>query len=373
MQYRKFGNLDGVEVSALGFGCMRLPVVSREEKDVIDEDRAVAMVRHAIDQGVNYIDTAYPYHEGQSERVVGKALKDGYREKVYLATKCPVWMLKKQEDFDQYLEEQLEKLGVEYVDFYLLHALNQQRFEEIVKKFDLISCMERAKAAGKIRHIGFSFHDDLEVFREIVDFYDWDFCQIQYNYADTEEQAGTAGLEYAASKGLGVVIMEPLRGGKLAVPAPHLAEVFPKEKKPAEWALDFLWNRPEVSVVLSGMSTEQQVEENLEYASRSHVGMLKEEDMEMYCRAGEIFNTMALVKCTRCEYCMPCPSGINIPEIFSIYNRTATDGKNAAKELYKAQETKADACIRCRRCEKVCPQHIGISAMMLEIQEEFQD
>ena len=153
MQYRKFGNLDGVEVSALGFGCMRLPVVSREEKDVIDEDRAVAMVRHAIDQGVNYIDTAYPYHEGQSERVVGKALKDGYREKVYLATKCPVWMLKKQEDFDQYLEEQLEKLGVEYVDFYLLHALNRQRFEEIVKKFDLISCMERAKAAGKIRHI----------------------------------------------------------------------------------------------------------------------------------------------------------------------------------------------------------------------------
>ena len=200
MQYRKFGNLDGVEVSALGFGCMRLPVVSREEKDVIDEDRAVAMVRHAIDQGVNYIDTAYPYHEGQSERVVGKALKDGYREKVYLATKCPVWMLKKQEDFDQYLEEQLEKLGVEYVDFYLLHALNRQRFEEIVKKFDLISCMERAKAAGKIRHIGFSFHDDLEVFREIVDFYGWDFCQIQYNYADTEEQAGTAGLEYAASK-----------------------------------------------------------------------------------------------------------------------------------------------------------------------------
>ena len=373
MQYRKFGTMDGVEVSALGFGCMRLPVVSRDGKDVIDEERAIAMIRHAIDEGVNYIDTAYPYHEGQSEYLVGKALKDGYREKVYLATKCPVWLLKKPEDFDRYLDEQLSKLGVESIDFYLLHALSRDRFEEIVKKFDLTARMEQAKAAGKIRHIGFSFHDDLDTFKEIVDYYPWDFCQIQYNYVDIEHQAGTAGLEYAAQKGLGVVIMEPLRGGKLAVPAPHLAEVFPKKKKPVEWALDFLWNRPEVSVVLSGMSTEEQVEENLEYASRSHAGMLKEEDQEMYLKAREIFNTMALVKCTRCEYCMPCPSGINIPVIFSIYNKVATDGKNAAKELYNAQETKADACIRCRKCEKVCPQHIGVSSVMLEIKEEFQD
>lgn len=371
MQYRKFGNLEDVRVSALGFGCMRFPTISKDGKNVIDRERAVKMVRHAIDQGVNYIDTAYPYHDGESERVVGEALQDGYREKVYLATKCPVWLISKQEDFERYLDEQLEKLGVQTIDFYLLHALSRQRFEEIVKKFDLTSCMERAKAAGKIRHIGFSFHDDEETFREIVDYYRWDFCQIQYNYVDTEHQAGTRGLEYAAQKGLGVVIMEPLRGGKLALPAPHMAEVFSDEKKPVEWALDFLWNRPEVSVVLSGMSTEQQVEENLEYASRSSVGMIPQERQDMYRRAKEIFDTMALVKCTRCEYCMPCPSGINIPEIFSIYNKTATEGRETAAKLYQEQETKADACIRCRRCEKVCPQHIGISAMMLEIQEEL--
>lgn len=371
MEYRKFGKLDDIRVSALGFGCMRFPTVQRDGKPMIDEERAVKMVRHAIDHGVNYIDTAYPYHEGESERVVGEALKDGYRDKVYLATKCPVWLIQKQEHFDRYLDEQLEKLGVETIDFYLLHALSSERFDEIVRKYDLVSCMERAKEKGKIRYMGFSFHDDAETFRRIVDFYDWDFCQIQYNYVDTDHQAGTAGLEYAAKKGLGVVIMEPLRGGKLAMPAPHMAEVFPREKKPVEWAFDFLWNRPEVSVVLSGMSTEQQVEENLEFASRSSAGMISEKEQEMFRRAKEIFDTMALVKCTRCEYCLPCPSGINIPELFSIYNKTATEGKEAAVKLYQEQVTKADACIRCRRCEKACPQHIGISAMMLEIQEEL--
>ncbi|MCI5649662.1 MAG: aldo/keto reductase [Fusicatenibacter sp.] len=372
MQYRKFGNT-GLEVSALGFGCMRFPTVEVDGRKVIDEDRAIAMVRNAIDEGVNYIDTAYPYHDGQSEVVVGKALADGYREKVYLATKSPVWMIKKPEDFERFLDEQLKKLNTDHIDFYLLHALGRERFEDTVKKFDLVRHMEQAKAEGKIRHIGFSFHDDLDTFKEIVDYYDWDFCQIQYNYADIKQQAGTEGLIYASSRGLGVVIMEPLRGGKLAVPAPHMADELPKGKTPVEWALDFLWDQPEVSLLLSGMSTEQQVVDNLVYASRSSTGMLSEEEKAAMEKAGEIFNTMALVKCTKCQYCLPCSVKINIPEIFAIYNKTATDGKQEAKELYDACEVKADACVRCVRCEKVCPQHIGISTMMQEISEYFEE
>lgn len=372
MNYRKFGNT-GAEVSALGFGCMRFPTVNQDGKEVIDEARAISMVREAIDAGVNYIDTAYPYHEGQSEFVVGKALQDGYREKVYLADKCPVWMLKKEEDFEKYLDEQLEKLGVDYIDFYLLHALEKPRFEELVKKYNLVKHMEAAKAAGKIKHIGFSFHDSVEVFKEIIDYYDgWEFCQIQYNYVDVHDQAGTEGLRYAAKKGLGVVIMEPLRGGKLADVAPHLADAFPKSKTPVEWALDFLWDQPEVSLLLSGMSAEQQVKDNLEYAGRSSVGMLSDEEREIYKEAKKIFDTMARVKCTKCAYCMPCPAGIDIPGTFAILNSTVTEGKEKAKEAYDKLETKADACLKCLRCEQVCPQHIGISAVMADIVEEFE-
>ena len=302
MKYRKFGNT-GVEVSALGFGCMRLPI---NEDKTINEEQAIAMIRHAIDSGVNYVDTAYPYHQGTSELVVGKALKDGYREKTYLADKLPVWLLEKEEDFDKYLDEQLEKLGTDHIDFYLLHALSRERFEEKVKKQNLTKKMEEAKAAGKIRYLGFSFHDSLDVFKEIVDYYPWDFCQIQYNYINLNYQAGTEGLKYAAGKGMGVVIMEPLLGGKLANLAEHVAEVVPDKKSQVEYALDFLWDKPEVSLLLSGMSAPEQVEQNLEYASRSEIGMVTEEDRQVYAKAKEIFDKMALVNCTKCAYCMPC-------------------------------------------------------------------
>lgn len=368
MQYRKFGNT-GIEVSALGFGCMRFPI---HEDKTIDEEKAIAMVRHAIDSGVNYIDTAYPYHQGTSEYVVGKALKDGYREKVYLADKLPVWLLESEDDFDKYLDEQLRKLDTDHIDFYLLHALGRERFEEKVKKFNLTKKLEEAKAAGKIRHIGFSFHDSLELFKEIIDYYDgWEFCQIQYNYINLTHQAGTEGLKYAADKGLGVVIMEPLLGGKLANLAPHVAEVFPEGKSHVEYALDFLWDKPEVSLLLSGMTEPGQVEANLLYADRSHVGMVTEEDRAVYAKAKEIFDKMALVNCTKCAYCMPCPFGLNIPELFAAYNMTASHGMTPAKEAYGALSTKAEACRACHHCEKECPQHIKISEMMPKVAGVF--
>lgn len=370
MEYRKFGRT-GIEVSALGFGCMRLPI---HEDKTINEEKAIAMIRHAIDNGVNYIDTAYPYHQGTSELVVAKALKDGYREKIYLADKLPVWLLESEEDFDKYLDEQLSKLETDHIDFYLLHALSRERFEEKVKKFNLTKKLDEAKASGKIRHIGFSFHDSLELFKEIIDYYDgWEFCQIQYNYINTNYQAGTEGLKYAASNGLGVVVMEPLLGGKLANLAPHVAEMFPAGgKSHVEYALDWIWDQPEVSLLLSGMTEPEQVEDNLVYASRSHIGMVTEEEREIYQKAKKIFDEMALVNCTKCAYCMPCPFGLNIPEIFAAYNMTASHGMAKAKEAYNALETKADACRACHHCEKECPQHIKISEMMPKAAKAFE-
>ncbi len=364
MQYRTFGRT-GIEVSALGFGTMRLPL-AQEEK--VDEAEAIAILRHAIDSGVNYVDTAYPYHQGNSERVVGKALQDGYREKTYLADKCPVWLVEKEEDFERILDEQLEKLQTDHIDFYLLHALNRERLEEKVKKFHLVDHMKKAREAGKIRFLGFSFHDSLDVFKEIVDYSDdWDFCQIQYNYINVDYQAGMEGLRYAAQKGLAVVIMEPLLGGRLANLSDHVAEVFSKEKSPVEHALDFLWDQPEVSLLLSGMSSRQQVEDNLVYADRSAVGCLKEEEKEAYRKAKEIYDSMSMVGCTGCAYCMPCPFGLNIPEIFKAYNLYGLHGLNPAKEAYEKLEVLADACRSCHHCEKECPQNLKISQVMKDV------
>lgn len=364
MQYRTFGKT-GLKVSALGFGCMRLPLL---EDGNIDEAEAISCIRHAIDEGVNYVDTAYPYHGGKSEIVVGKALKDGYREKTYLADKCPVWLLKEEGDFEKYLDEQLEKLQTDHIDFYLLHALNRDRFENSVKKFNLVDKMKAARKAGKIRYMGFSFHDELDVFKEIVDYTpEWDFCQIQYNYINLEEQAGTEGLCYAAGKGLAVVIMEPLLGGRLANLSDHVAAKFSQEKTAVEHALDFLWDKEEVSLLLSGMSERKQVEDNLEYARRSSVGMLSDEEQRAYGAAKDIYDKMSMVSCTACAYCMPCPFGLNIPEIFKAYNMFGLYGKNKAKEAYDKQEVKADMCRSCRHCEKECPQHIRISQVMKDV------
>ena len=368
MQYRDFGKT-GIKVSALGFGAMRLPILQGEQ---VDEERAVSMIRHAIDEGVNYIDTAYPYHQGESERIVGNALRDGYREKTYLATKCPVWKLEKPEDFDEVLDEQLKKLQTDHIDFYLLHALSRDRFEDKIKKFDLVKRMEKAREDGKIKYLGFSFHDSYDVFQDILDYYEgWDFCQIQYNYVDLEHQAGLKGLKAAADKGLAVVVMEPLLGGKLADPADHVKKVFPEEKSTVEYALDFIWDQQEVSLLLSGMSDEKQLRENLEYADRSHIGMVTEEEKQIYKKAKEIFDSMALVGCTGCRYCLPCPFGLEIPEIFSYYNMTAAHKEDEAKAGYEAMGVKAEDCKACHHCEKECPQMIKISEVMPEVAKVF--
>jgi hypothetical protein len=371
MEYRKFGETD-VMVSALGFGCMRLPTLG--EYAEIDEDQATDMVRYAIDHGVNYVDTAYGYHGGNSERFVGRALKDGYREKVNLATKLPSWLVKEPADFDRLLNEQLEKLDVEHIDFYLLHSLNK-KFWDTIYGFDVLEWAEGALADGRIGHLGFSFHDDYAVFKEIVDAYDnWTFCQIQYNLIDLYNQAGRAGLRYAASKGLAVVIMEPLLGGRLVDPPEAIQTLWDSteaDRSPVDWALQWLWDQPEVSVVLSGMSEMGHVEENLASASRSGVGHLTPEERELAQQVRETYQTLCPVPCTACKYCMPCPNGVDIPKSFRIYNNGVMYNQlDKAREGYAkmAEEERASACIQCRQCEELCPQHIVISERMVEVE-----
>jgi len=367
MEYRNFGKTNFTP-SALGFGCMRFPQLPGEGNEV-DEVEATRMVRYAIDQGVNYVDTAWPYHGGQSEVLVGKILQDGYREKVALATKMPSWLIEKVEDFDYYFSAQLERLQTDHIDFYLLHALNQKHWDNYLnlKVFDWV---EKQKADGKIRHIGFSFHDEFPVFEKILTGYDhWDFCQIQYNYMDVDYQAGERGLKMASERGLGVVVMEPLKGVKLAIevpPAPVKAVFDQAERtwKPAEWALQWLWNQAEVGLVLSGMSTFEQVEQNLVSASRSGIGSLSLIEVRIIEEARNAWQGLAPVACTHCEYCLPCPNDVLIPQIFEIYNNAMMYGEQErGQRTYESQiaeANQADACIECGECESLCPQHLTI-------------
>ncbi|MEW8996739.1 MAG: aldo/keto reductase [Thermoanaerobacter sp.] len=375
MQYRQFGKLN-IAISALGFGLMRLPAIDNDNSK-IDEAEAIRMIRYAIDNGVNYIDTAWPYHGGNSEIVAGKALKDGYREKTFLATKLPTWLINEKEDMDKYLNEQLKKLQTDYIDFYLLHALDKSKWENM-KRVDALSWAEKKKQEGKIRHIGFSFHDEYPVFQEIVDYYDkWDFCQIQYNYIDIDVQAGEKGLKYAASKGLGVVIMEPIRGGRLANPPKAVQDIWDTAKvkrTPAEWALQWLWNQPEVSVVLSGMSTFEQLKENIESAKRSGINTLTKEELEIVSKVRNKYKELSPIACTGCNYCMPCPNGVNIPRNFELYNEAHMYNiYEANRKAYKdLGDAKASSCIECGTCESVCPQHLTIIDYLKEVADYFE-
>jgi len=374
MKYRRFGKLDW-KVSALGFGCMRFPTKGDDPSD-IDEPEATRMLHYAIDHGVNYIDTAYPYHGGNSELFVGRALQGGYREKVRLATKLPCWKVETSEDLDKYLNEQLEKLQTDHIDFYLLHALNEKSWHK-VRDLGVLDWAEGAIADGRIGHLGFSFHDKYEVFQEIVDAYDgWTFCQIQYNYMDIENQAGTKGLRYAASKGLALVIMEPILGGRLVNPPESIQELWSsaaKKRAPADWALQWLWDQPEVSVVLSGMSAMEHVEENVVSAGASGINTLTAEELALVGRARDRYRELCPISCTKCGYCMPCPNGVNIPRNFEIYNEGVMyDKPDHARKAYDpwlSEDERASACIQCRECEELCPQSILISEWMPRVHE----
>ncbi len=376
MIYRKFGNT-GCEISILGFGCMRFPIIDNREGE-IDEKEAIKMMRYGIDQGVNYIDTAYPYHKGNSEVVVGKALKDGYREKVYLATKLPMWLVKRQNDFDKYLDEQLKKIDTTYIDFYLLHTLNRDLWER-VKDLGLLKRLDRALKDGRIKYAGFSFHDELDLFKEIVDAYDWDFCQIQYNYMDENFQAGTEGLQYAAAKGLGVIVMEPLRGGRLTQKIPEAIQAIWNEaevkRSPAEWALRWVWNHPEVNLLLSGMSDMKQTIENVKIASEAYPQSLTGEELNLINRVKETYLKLMKVNCTDCKYCLPCPQKVNIPKNFKLYNDLFMFEESTqsftAYNRFMPKVQRASNCNECGKCETLCPQHIPIREMLKEVHKSL--
>ena len=366
MQYRKFGNT-GLTPSILGFGMMRMP---KNEDGSFDEKWTVNTLRYAIDRGLSYVDTAYVY--GDSERITGIALQDGYREKVTLATKIPVNRMTCPEDFEKMLDEQLERLQTDHIDMYLLHGLNRNSWDNFVMKYDVLVHAERAIAAGKIRHLGFSFHDDLEAFRYILNGYDkWAFCQIQLNYMDVNYQAGLQGLQEAHEKGLAVVIMEPLRGGTLANVPEDVADMLPG--KPVETALRFLWDREEVSVILSGMNTMEQVQENLSLAENARSGMLTEEEKMQILLAGDKMRQKLSIPCTGCDYCSVCPNGIAIPQIFALYNQMQLDGsRRGAQAAYKALDGRdGTKCVNCGACTQQCPQHISIPEKLAKIHERL--
>lgn len=396
MKYRKMGSLNW-DVSVLGFGAMRFPMI---DQTTVNEEEAIKMIRYAIDNGVNYIDTAYPYHNGESEVIVGKALKEGYRDKVYLTTKLPMWAVKNSEDFDKFLSEQIDRLQSN-PDIYLFHGLTKNRLEKI-KKLNLIEKMEDAKERGLLKYIGFSFHDNFEVFKEIIDYYKWDCCQIQFNYLDVEYQAGTKGVEYAGSKNIALIIMEPIRGGKLAITEnkldtkPELRTILDNSKIKrtlADWALQFVWNHPEVCVVLSGMSNMQQVKENIESANTSAINSLTKDELKTISKLRKTYDKYDLVPCTSCRYCLPCPNGVSITWIFRLlnelgywgeerkdrllffYDRMAKTPEELEKRLLEEEEVEgaASLCIQCGECLEKCPQQIDIPDMMERVNGIFKE
>lgn len=373
MQYRSLGSRISEPVSALGFGCMRLPTLGDYSK--IDEAEAERMLVYAIDHGVNYVDTAYPYHRGASEVFVGNVLAKGHRDKVLLATKLPVWDVKERDDMDRLLHEQLQKLQTETIDLYLFHSLSRKSWERL-SPLDPLRWAEKKRDEGKIRYIGFSFHDEASAFKEIIDSYaDWDFCQIQYNYMDEQVQAGTEGLHYAGSRGIGVVIMEPLLGGNLANPPEPVQKIWdgaPATRDAVDWAFQWLWTQPEVGTVLSGMSTMEQVEQDVEYASHSAVGLLQPEELGLFQAVKNMYEKLRPVPCTSCGYCMPCPNGVDIPRNFSIYNEASMYNQlEAGKQRYARldEEKRASACVECGECLDKCPQSIEIIDRLKEVHE----
>ena len=376
MQQNKFPTL-GIDVSRFGMGCMRVPkTIDSKGKSIIDEAESIKMARYAIGNGINYFDTAYAY--GNNEKVLGKALSGGLREKVIIATKSPVFKIEKSEEFEKYLAEELKNLQTSYIDFYLLHGLDKKGWEK-VKKFGLLEKLDRAKKDGRIKYRAFSFHDDIELFKEIIDSYKWDMCQIQLNFMGEDFQAGVEGLKYAASNGIGVVIMEPLLGGILGENVPQdIVDGWNQSgivRTPADWAFRWLANFPEVTVVLSGVSTMGQLKENIKIFENALPNSLTQKEIETFEGIKKLYDSKLKVVCTGCAYCMPCPSEVNIPAVFIQYNNTSMGDPAVWKERYKsflyANETDASQCTECGQCEEQCPQHIPIIDKLKEAHEHM--
>ena len=368
MEYRVMDNLN-IRVSALGFGCMRLPTIGSDYAN-IDKKEAARMLHFALDHGVNYVDTAYPYHKGNSEAFVGEALL-GHRSRVFLATKMPTWLIKTEEDFDTYLNEQLSKLQTDYIDFYLLHGLNKKRWPDLLT-LNVFEFLEKAVKEGKIRFPSFSFHDDLDTYKDIMDSYKWDMSQIQLNYMDVEYQAGVAGLEHAQERKIPIVVMEPLRGGKLVERVPEdIMEIwrsFSDHRSPIEWAFKWVYDFANVKCVLSGMSSIEQVKENVAIFDRSQPNTMTEEERQIIGKVRELYRSRIKVPCTGCGYCEPCPEGVAIPAVISAYNTASIynlEGKQSQEYAMLLDQGKgSDRCIRCGKCVEACPQGIDIPEVL---------
>jgi predicted aldo/keto reductase-like oxidoreductase len=376
MNYRVFPKT-GENISLLGFGCMRLPVLDGVHEK-IDEAESVKMIRHAIDNGVNYVDTAYMYHGGNSEIVLSKALKDGYREKVLVADKFPIVFAKKAEDVPRIFDEQLKRLDVDCIDMYLMHNIHEGSWGA-VKNLDLMTFFNEKQAQGLIKHKGFSYHGGtFDLFKEVIDAFPWDFCQIQLNYMDVKVQAGVEGLKYAFSKGVPVVIMEPLKGGKLTDILPESVRKYwdgvEIKRTPAERALRWVANFPEVLTILSGMSTFEQTEENIGVLSDADANMLSENELSVIAKVADEYNKLSPYSCTACRYCMPCPVGLDIPGLIEMRNES-TMFECPEKISFAIQSfirPLPSTCEACKACEEKCPQHLPIADIMAESAEMFE-
>ncbi len=379
MQYRVIPKT-GDQISAIGYGCMRLPTRAGR----IDEAKTERQMLAAFEQGVNYFDTALPYHGGESEKVLGKIFeKHGLRNQVKFATKLPPFRVKKRADMEAILNDQLKSLRTDYIDYYLIHGIQSKDEWERMVKLGVLDFLTEAKASGKIRNAGFSYHADKNSFNDIIDAYDWAFCQIQYSYLDENNQAGRAGLEYAASKDIAVFIMEPLRGGMLVGKLPKKVQTLldnEGERSAADWAFSWVLNHKEVTCVLSGMNVDEHIAENIEIANRVTPGSMTSEEIQVIERVKKQFESMMKVPCTGCAYCMPCPAGVNIPACFEQLNNKSYFGLMMAKGMYMMQTgglmaektAKASQCINCGKCEQHCPQHIEIRKDLKQVSKELE-
>lgn len=373
MIYRKLPGTD-IKVSALGMGAMRLPTLPEENKP-IDRPAAIKLIRHAIDSGVNYVDTAYGYHNGDSERLVGEALQDGYREKVILATKLPCWLVEKYEDMERLLDEQLAKLKVDHVDVYLLHAVNGERFKKM-NELGFQKFLDDMVAKGKIKYPGFSFHDGKDVFLQVLDSYDWKVCQVQMNVLDEFNQATMDGVREAARRGIGVIVMEPVRGGALTKSVPEevkkLYATYAGDRTAAEWAFRWVIDKPEFMTVLSGMSSAEQLEENIRTFSSATSNCLSPLEKSVLTKVRQAYEARIKVGCTGCDYCQPCPAEVKISRIFQSYDRANMfDDLEGFFGSYRKNFGEL-ACVGCGACVKACPQHFAtpIPDMLRQIDEE---